>query len=124
MDIGAAKYLLNIGAAKYPSISFLVSKKELQLLLLLLSISWGLDFFQSVGVESGVVDFARKGHGSWREVLYLFESEIYVLHFTGEFCHILARATRVRGYEVWDYLLIQVIFGVDLVELFFKLFKH
>lgn len=65
----------------------------------------GEDGFEGIGVEAGVIDFGGEGHGSWGEVLDLFEFEVELAGFGGEVGHVGFSAAGVGGDKIWNQLL-------------------
>lgn len=81
----------------------------------------GVDGFEGVGVDAGVIDFGGQGHGGRCEILDLFELEVQAAGFGGEIGHVFVGATRVGRDEVGDQLLLAAFFGFEaFVFDFFK----
>ena len=81
----------------------------------------GVDGFEGVGVDAGVIDFGGQGHGGRSEILDLFEFEVQAAGFGSQVGHVFVGATGMGGNKVGDQLLLAAFFGFEaFVFDFFK----
>lgn len=71
---------------------------------------------ECVGVISGVPHLCADGHGSWGEILHLFQLEVQTFGDESQVGHVRLAASRMAADEIRDDLLSQAFFLVDVVE--------
>ena len=69
-----------------------------------------------VRIQPGVIGFRGNRHWRGREVLDLFEVEIKTFGYSRKFSHIFFSATRVRGDEIRNNLLVELFVLIYIVE--------
>ncbi len=98
------------------SVGAVIPEEVLALGELLRRAGRGVDLLAGIGVVAGIVDFRRDRHRGGGEVLDLLEMDAEVAGLDGQLGHVDLAASGMRGDEVGDKLLAQVLPGVDAVE--------
>ena len=101
-----------------------IPKEVLSLRLLLFRGLSTEDGFQGVWVITRIPRLGTYGHRRGREVLHLFELVPHTACEVGQLRHVALVATGMRGDEVRDELLVEVLLLVYAVEDAFELFEE